>query len=176
MVFAALPLFPLLWIATDPVLYQMLGQYLLSGFTLVPVAAVCAGWLGIKSWLVQRHGQPESVLKADVRRWRRVGWFAVGVVLLVLFKVPMRVAFLAARPALERIAVQARAAPAAPLPGRAGIYMVAGVEDHGHVLMIFTHPSREVGFWYSPDFSGPYGYNPGDEGDLVGPWHWFNTD
>ena len=60
--------------------------------------------------------------------------------------------------------------------GRAGIYMVAGVEDHGHVLMIFTHPSREVGFWYSPDFSGPYGYNPGDEGDLVGPWHWFNSD
>jgi GMP reductase len=130
-VFAALPLLPLLWIATDPMLYRMLGQYLLSGFTLVPVAAVHAGWHGTKSWLAHRHGQPESVVKDDLRRWRRVWWFAAGVVLLVVFKVPMRVAFLAARPALERIALQARAAPAAPLPVRAGIYTVAGVEDHG---------------------------------------------
>ena len=176
MVFAALPLLPLLWIATDPMIYGMFGEYLLSGFTLVPVAAVCAGWLGIKSWLVQRHGQPESVLKADVRRWRPVGWFAAGVVLLVLLKVPLRVAFLASRPALERVAAQARAAPAAPFPARAGWYRITDVEDHYGMILIFTDDSHANGFRHSPHSRGRYGWGGGEEGRVFGPWYWFNSD
>ena len=177
---ALAPMALVFWVATDPQLYYMGAEYFVcaAGLAAVPLAWL-ARWVA-RHVVVFRCGQPPSALVADGRRWRGL-WAAAGLcVLVVAFKVPMRVAFLAWRPAFERLAAEALANPSAPLAGRRiGPYQVIEVTDYGTpgapILLIRTSDGGG-GFRYSPAGPAHYGYNPGDEGHLWGAWHWYSSD
>lgn len=167
------------WIATSPQLYYMFGEYFLCVPALLAVGLVYAVRFLARWHAAHSAGLPQAAFWVDRRRWRGV-WYLAGVaVLIVVLKVPMRVGFLLSRPALERIAKTARANPAAAIPSRAGIYEVLSADDYGpesgHSVLICTS-DEGGGFRYSPEGPTYFGYNPGDEGHLSGPWYWYSSD
>ena len=177
---AMMPLALLLWVAISPQLYYLLAQYFLSAFALVAVGGMHGGWLLGKWYTRTRLGQPPSVMGNDLRRWRAVWFVAACTVLLVVFKVPMRLGFAGSSRGLTKLVEEARANPNVPIvPGRrAGIYTVVRVDlwDDGRTVMIRTTPSCEGGFAYSPRGEDHLSYNQGDAGALWGGWYWFSED
>ena len=172
---AAVPLAGLWWVATDPALYQMGGEYILGTLTAIPVATVQLARALPKRQLEERLGLPPR----DVRRWCAFWAMAAAAILGVFFGVPLRLAFRASQPAFEQVVAAIRANPAAPaVPPHAGLYTVSTYTDYGTpeapILLIFT--SGDGGFRYSPDGPHYFGFNPGDEGHLWGPWYWFSSD
>lgn len=170
---------PAFWWATDPQLYYMVFEYILAGAMLAAVGIV-QFFRSLPKWiLLARLGQSAAPAN-DRLHWRVIWRVSVVAVLLVVFKVPMRLAFLASQPAFERTVDLLRANPAAPLAGaRIGIYTVHDYSDYGTVEApnILIHTSvYGGGFRYSPGGPKRFGYNPGDEGHLWGPWYWFSTD
>ena len=172
---AGVPLAGMWWLGTDPRAYGMGLQYVLGLFTLTPVGFVQLVRAAPKRALEQRLGLPPR----DFRRWCAFWLVAAAAVLGVFFYVPLRLALLASRPALDRAAATLLANPAALGPaGRVGLYSIARCEDHGSPehpnLLIFT--SHDSGFRYCPGDPHFYGWGGGDEGHLWGPWYWFASD
>src|SRR5688500_6053775 len=99
---------------------------------------------------------------------------------LVWFHVPLRIAFMFARPELDRIASQV-AATGTPMvtPVRAGTYMIASCRRYGGddaILLQIFNLGCSGGFSHCPT-QGPVGYyNTGADGHLAGHWYWWIDD
>ena len=170
------------WVATDPQLYYMGGSGFLSAFACILLLILHFAWRAARRLVLRRCGHPVSVRPVDDRtRWRNV-WIVTAVtVKLVLWEVPPRLAFLAHRPAFERLVAEVRSnAPSCTtLPGRhVGIYTLgtwSPAEANGAAIM-FRFEGNEGGFAYSPRGPSELRYNSGDAGRLWGDWYWFSED
>ena len=127
------------------------------GYLLVPgpflgswvLAMPAIGGLGV-AW-----GILSTRSSAIPRRLR--GLAATSVVLLTALPLvtvstlwPLRIAFLTARPGLERLANQVAAGTTVSFPQRVGVFQFAGAG--------FDRPSGNVGLMIDPDPSGPIGF------------------
>jgi hypothetical protein len=117
---------------------------------------------------LQVRNQCEIHLNVRHKMFRSRHWFwpwllviSVGTFWLVRSELPMRLAFLVSRPALDHMADEALADPANAhrLAGRwAGLYQVAGVEVIGKTVVVYVGTDR-----------GSYGFirAPGAPADLI---------
>jgi hypothetical protein len=179
------PFVAALWLATDPQLYYLFAEYFLCAAALLVSAVVGVTRLGARSFVVRGMRPLPSVWAPDRRRWRLVARLAAAAVLAVVLKVPMRLAFFVSQPALALIVRQVSSNPSVAIPAgtRAGLYEVLEPTDYGAndgsrgppVILICTSPGGG-GFRYSPQGLAHFGYNPGDEGHLWGPWYWYSSD
>ena len=172
---AAVPLALYLRGATDPDVYYMGAQYAMGMLALVAV-----GIVQLARWVPKSHLERRLGRRSKDSRWRWYWCMAGATLLLVVFKVPLRLAFMASRAELEEAVAVLRANPLASLAGRrVGAYTVLDHTDYGTpdapIILIHTSPSGG-GFRYSPGGPERFGYNPGDEGHLSGPWYWFASD
>lgn len=113
---------------------------------------------------------------------RRDQWLCATVALtciLMWLNVPLRVAFLTARPELDRLVarIQSGTIPSPVTNDRAGIYSVSTGTAYGADDQIFF-VSRDYfggGFAHSPN-TDKLSYNAGEDGHLIGPWYWWQAD
>ena len=179
---AMVPLVWLVWEATDPQLYYLGGSGLLSAFVCVLVGLVHGTWVTGRRAILRLRRQPKPSPGIDRGRWRVVWGVAGVVVALVLLEMPMRLAFLAHRPAFEELVreVRANAPSCATLPGRrVGIYTLdtfRPADVNGGAVMFRFGNSSEGGFAYLPNGDHELAYNSGDHGRLWRPWSWFSED
>jgi hypothetical protein len=170
-----------LWQAIDPQLYYMFAQYFLAAVGLLLMKGIHFTWSFTKLGVARSLGQPLSIVANDRRRWRRLWRVAAFGLLLVVFKVPMRLGFLISQRALNALAQEVLDNPKVPIAPdrRVGLYTVASVyhdpKDPPSVV-IRLNPSQEGGFAYSPAGAHHFAYNAGDSGRLWDQWYWFSED
>jgi hypothetical protein len=164
----------LLFLALDPGIYYMGCYIFLSGLCYAVIAFI----------LMIRRASRDSVLPASMPRAndklrRRCGHlFALVMCLLVLFRVPMCIGFLFAKPGLDRLVADLHNGKATmPIPPtRVGPYVVSTNGYGGDDTFFFHLIGRDGGFAYCPT-KGPGGYyNTGNHGHLIGDWYWWIDD
>jgi hypothetical protein len=177
----------LLWAATDPNLYYILMEWLMSALACLAVGMIHGVWFAIRWTVVSAHAQPRSMVWPDGRRWRALWALVLAAVLLVVMKVPLYAGFLVSRTALEALRGEAGAAlaaagatapvrwaPVRATPSTAGIHQVTSVDFYGDALMFRV--GGEGGFAHSPNGESEIAYNAGQCGRLWGDWYWFSED
>lgn len=169
----------LLWMSVNPHFYYMAHVIFLVLYW-VNVAFVTL----LRSELRATFGPPPSShrTRAFLSRWA-IGMAAVPLVTtaLIVGKIPLRLGFLTALPALQRLVESAEAGerPEFGVDRQCGIFRISGRLREcnipgGHIFRLANDP--EAGFVYSPSGIEHLRYNSGDKGWLFGDWHWFAED
>lgn len=164
------------FLALNPSIYYMLGYLVLGALHLFAVSAPLVIRRVIRSRIPL--AQPKARDRIVIRQ------IAVVVALTyvaVAFQVPIRVAFLIARPGLNQVVDVFNKRPdnAVLPPTRLGIYVLStgGYGDDGvYFFHILNQPLTGGGFAYCPHGNlGAY-YNSGADGYLGGGWYWWTDD
>lgn len=167
------------------------GFYYMEGFALVLLLWWIAGAMFVGRTLIRflliRYGKPGRNRVDDMhgRRVRIVTLMLVATTLLIAFKVPLRLGFLAARPRLERLAEKANASGSWKLPKdqQCGLYTICASGSaanyyhpgEGRVFFVLAD-DRGTGFIYSHNGIENLRYNAGNAGHLMGKWYWMAED
>ena len=174
---AAIPCAAMLYVSLSSQIYYMGVHIVLLTLTCGAVAAVVSVRLALRTFI-----PPATVPRPRDRR--RVGAVvaATGITcVLVIAQVPLRVAFLCARPQLDRLVADVRAGRVTePIPPRrAGPFIVASSGNYGGDDTLFFDYAilgQRGGLAYCPT-KGPRGYyNTGTDGALGWNWHWWVDD
>lgn len=164
----------LVFMSFDPGIYYMFFAFFLCLLFYTAVALILWAWRAARDSVY-----PLNMPRADDHFRRRcVHLFAVALCVLVLFRVPMRVAFLFAKPELDRLVADIHTGKAVlPIPPtRVGPYVVATSGYGGDDTIFFDSVGHGGGFAYCPT-KGPGGYyNSGNHGHLVEDWYWWTDD
>ena len=153
------------------------------GVHLVLLTLMCgavAAVVGVRLRL--RASIPPAVVPRprDGSRVLAIGAATIITSVLVCAQVPLRVAFLCARPQLERLVADIHAGRVSePItPRRAGPFVIASGGYGGDDTLFFQYAilGQTGGLAYCPS-NGPGGYyNAGADGPLGWNWHWWTDD
>ena len=173
----SLPCAILLWISLNPSIYYMGGYIILTILLWIIVAAL----LGIR-WLLRMTVPPRFITRSREHRLRYVWLLVLVTSLLIFFYVPLRIAFLFARPDLNQLVFDIRVGKATvPVPvRRVGPYVIQSSRWYGGNDTLFfefvDNPGSGFAFCPTPGV-GPAGhYNEGTDGHLGGSWYWWTDD
>ena len=173
----AIPCTVMLYLSLSSDIYYMGVHLVMLTFTCGAVAAVVAVRLALREII-----PPVTVPRPrDRRRVLAVVAATAITCLLVVGQVPLRVAFLFARPRLDRLVADVRAGRVTePVPPRrAGPFVVESSSNYGGDDTLFFHYAilgQSGGLAHCPT-NGPRGYyNTGTDGPLGWNWHWWTDD
>ena len=178
----------LLWLGLYPSFYYMTG-----------LAVAFLAWAGtavvfllrvmVQLHFLTRHQVPVSGRQLAIRRWSIAFAALLVVTLLLVHKIPLRIGFLTARPALSRLVAEVSTGQLTVMKedARAGLYTVSaemtnwrlrGSYDGApadRIVFVLANDS-EAAFIFSPSGIDNLAYNSGSKGHVFGDWYWMKED